>query len=332
MTPDLSKIHKILIIQYQPFGDVLLNTGYFPTLREKFPTAEIDFLVREPYHHALLENPYLDNLLIFKNSNGLNYFLNRIKLIKNIRSRHYDLVIDQIRNTGSAQFTIFSGARYRLGLRNQRWRSFYNLKAERKSIRYYSAMKFDTLAPLGINEVAHKLYLKIKDESVDFINNWLDEHQSTDSKWVCLSPGSPVRSKKWAALNYAKLADKITESSDYRILLIWGPGEKEDVEKVLGLINKEAVIAPKTTFNQAAALLKKCSLLICNDGGINHLSVATETPSIAFFGRHKPTRWSPLIFNNHFHFYKENVDYKNDRTLGISVDEVFEKVKEVLNI
>ena len=96
MTPDLSKIKKILIIQYQPFGDVLLNTGYLPVLRNKFPSAKIDFLVREPYHNALLGNPYLDDLVLFKNAKGFSYFLSRIKLIKDIRSRKYDLIIDQI--------------------------------------------------------------------------------------------------------------------------------------------------------------------------------------------------------------------------------------------
>ena len=330
MTPDLSKIKKILIIQYQPFGDVLLNTGYLPALRDKFPDTQIDFLVLKPYHNALLGNPYIDELLLFDNASGFNYFWVRFKLILKIRNRHYDLIIDQIRNSASALFTILSGAKYRLGFIHQRWRSFYNLKSERKSLRYYSAMKFDTLAPLGIHEKPHKLYLKIEQESENYIDNWLAENNLDNRKWICLSPGSPVKSKKWALQNYADLADKIINQSDYQVVLIWGPGEEDDCQTVLDLMQQKGIKAPTTSFNQAAALLKKSSLLICNDGGINHLSVATETPSIAFFGRHKPRRWSPVIFENHFHFYKENVDYKNDRTLGISVEEVLQKVKEIL--
>jgi len=40
---ELGKIRKILLIQYKPFGDVLLNTGYLPTLRKHFPNAQIDY-------------------------------------------------------------------------------------------------------------------------------------------------------------------------------------------------------------------------------------------------------------------------------------------------
>ncbi|NOG44351.1 MAG: glycosyltransferase family 9 protein [Calditrichaeota bacterium] len=332
MKINTEEIQKILIIQYQPFGDVLLNTGYLPALRRKFPTAKIDFLVRKPYHNALLENPDIDELVIFQNGKGTkDYLLERIKLISNIRKRKYDLVIDQIRNTGSAQITILSGAKYRLGLVNQRWRSYYNLKAERKKLRYYSAMKFDTLAPLGIEEEKHKLFFHISQDSTEKIKNWFNENNLSGDKLICFSPGTPVKGKQWDLANYAKLADLIIEKTDCRVLLLWAPNEKEDVETVKSFMENEPIMALPTTFNEAAAVLKECRLLVCNDGGLNHLSVATETPSIAFFGKHKPTRWSPAsVFKGYHHFYNESADYNSDKSLGIPVEQVFSKIKEIV--
>jgi len=324
-------IKKILIIQYQPFGDVLLNTGYLSVLRREFPNTKIDFLVRKPFHNALLENPFLDELIVFQNGKGLNYAFERIKLISKIRKQKYDLIIDQIRNTGSAQITILSGAKHRLGLENQRWRSYYNLKAKRKELRYYSAMKFDTLGPLGISEEEHKLFFHITPDSTEKIKSWLAENKLSGDKIICFSPGTPVKGKQWDLASYAKLADLIIEETDNKVLLLWGPGEKEDNEKVKSLMKNDPIIAPPTTFNEAAAVLKECRLLICNDGGLNHLSVAVETPSIAFFGMHKPTRWSPSsVFKGYNHFYNEKASYKTDKTLGITVDEVFRKIKEIV--
>lgn len=323
-------INKILIIQYQPFGDVLLNTGYFPALRKKFKTAKIDFLVREPYHVVLNENPYLDEVIVFKNGKGFSYVAERIKLIKDINSRKYDLIIDQIRNTGSAQITYFSGAKYRLGFDHQRWRFVYNIKAKRGKIRYHSSMKFDALKPLGIKEEKHNLYYKINEDSKEYISGWLHENKLSNVKLVCFSPGSPVKSKKWSLQSYAQLGDQISKELNCKIVLLWGPGEKKDVEEVNQLMLEEGIIAPPTSFNQAAVMLQKSSLLVCNDGGLNHLSVAAEVPSIAIFGKHKPTRWSPVIFDGHYHFYDEKADHKNDSTLGISVEDVFNKVKEIL--
>lgn len=331
MTVDLSKINKILIIQYQPFGDVFLNTGWLPSLRKKFPKAQIDFLVREPYHNVLLNNPYLDNLVTFQNGKGYQYLIKRLQLIKKIRLSKYDLIIDQLRNTGSAQITFLSRAKYRLGLDHQRWGFVYNIKAKRKKIRYYSAMKFDVLEPLGIKEVEHSLFLNIENESNIYIENWLKLSNLKQKRMVCFSPGSPVKPKQWASQSFAQLADKIIEDLGINVVLLWGPKEKKVVDEVQALMKTNAIVAPATTFNQAAALLKKCSLLICNDGGINHLSVATKTPTIAIFGKHKPRRWSPAgYFKTHHHFYNPNINYRKDKTFGISVNDVFGKVKDIL--
>lgn len=332
MNPDLSIINKILIIQYQPFGDVFLNTGYLPALRRKFPSAQIDFLVRKPYHTVLLKNPNINNLITFQNGEGFSYLLKRLQLVKKIRSLKYNLIIDQIRNAGSAQITLFSGAEYKLGFDHQRWSSIYNLKAKRKEIRYYSAMKFDLLEPLGIIEEPHSLFLHIENNSIKYIDDWLEENNLLKQKIVCLSPGSPVKPKQWPAKSFALVADRIVDEVGLNVILLWGPREKTDAEEVQRLMKKKAILAPSTTFNQVAAMLKKGSLLICNDGGINHLAVATETPTIAIFGKHKPKRWSPAsIFKTHHHLYNSNVDYKTDKTFGISVNEVFEMAKEVLN-
>ena len=50
-------------------------------------------------------------------------------------------------------------------------------------------------------------------------------------------------------------------------------------------MDKKAILAPPTNFNQGAAMISHCRLLICNDGGLVHLSVATETSTALHFGQ-----------------------------------------------
>ncbi len=330
MEINFNEIQKILIIQYQPFGDVLLNTGYLPALRKKFPSAKIDYLVRKPYHVVLENNPYLDELVTFDSAKGIQYLFERIKLYFRIRQRRYDLVIDQIKGTGSAQMVLVSGAKYRLGYKDARWAFIYNVKANRGEKRYYSSLKFDLLQPLGIKEEPHQLYYYIKPESFQYIDNWLSEKALIDKKIICISPGSPVPKKKWKHNHYAQVADLILENTDREVVLLWGPREEDDVDAVVRSMKNKPIIALPTDFNQAGALLTRSELLICNDGGINHLAVAVKTPTIAIFGNTNPVKWVNMVSGINHYFYNENFNSKKDNSFGISPDIVFQKIKELI--
>ena len=325
-----SCIKKILIIQIKPFGDVLLNTAYFPFLQKKFPKAKIDFLVNLPFHKVLENNPFINELIIFKKKRGFFYFLERINLFIRLYKKKYDLIIDQMRGTGSAQITLFSGAKYRLGFKNSRWSFVYNIKATELSQRYSASMKFDLLKPLGIKEQPYKLQFIIKPESKSYINDWLEKKGLRKEKVICISPGSPVLKKKWKLENYAALGDLILKNIDIKLILLWGPKEKNDVDLVYSLMKNKPIIALPTNFNQVAALLKKSELLICNDGGINHLSVATEIPSLAIFGNTNPINWAATNFKNHYYLYNKEFDSTKDNSFGISPKMAYEKVRSIL--
>lgn len=330
MDIDIQSIKRILIIQYQPFGDVLLNTGYFSALRKKFPDTKIDYLIKKKFQVVLDNNPYLDELVVFEDGKGWRYVPERIKLLKRIRTRKYDLIIDQIRGFGSAQMTWFSGAKYRLGFIHKKYAFIYNIKSERQSVRYHSSMKFDALLPLGIKEEPHELYFYIKPESEEYIDNWLKQSGLNEKKIITFSPSSPVPRKKWSLNAYARLGDMILQNLKCKIVILWAPNEKEDAETLFELMDQKPIMAPITDLNEAAAMLKRSALLICNDGGLNHLSVATETPSIAIFGSIKPIRWSPEMFAGHYHFFNEQHDSLKDDTFGIDPDKVYQKVVEIL--
>lgn len=330
---ELNSIKKILIIQYKPFGDILLNTGYFETLRNKFPDAQIDFLIQRPYLTLLEDNPYLDNLVVMEKKKKSAYYLERLRMIVKVRSSRYDLVIDQLRGTGSAQITMFSGARFKLGWKLKRWNWVYNYKTIRKNDRYYARMKFDMLAPLGIKEEPHNTFYKIKDKSMEKIDNWLQEVGLKPKEFVVCSPGTPVLKKQWSLDYYAKVIDMIQEKNNLKVVMLWGPGEEKDVEIIKSKMKGEPVVAIPTTFNEAAALLKRSLLFLGNDGGINHVAISVQTPSIAVFGPHSnPKKWQ--AWHKPEHIYLRNWDCKdsNDRTLGVSPEAVYEKFEQIIEL
>ena len=332
MIVDLDRIRRLLIIQIRPFGDVLLNTAYLPFLRRRMPDARLDFLVKHPYETILAENPNIDNLIVFKQTDQSFPAQAKIKLFRKVYGQRYDLIIDQLQGTTSAQIAFFSRAKYRIASTQVRWRSLYNIRVPYKAQRYSASMKFDLLQPLGIEEVPYQLHYTVKTDSKKYIWKWIQKQKLEHEKLICISPGSPRIKKKWSAKCYAQLGDLILENTDRKVVLLWGPNEKPDVEKVSANMQKRPLIAPATDYNQAAAMLQVCELLICNDGGLNHLSVATDTPSLAIFGNTSPKTWSPQgLFPNHYHLYNPEGVQARDNRFGISPEDVFQKTVSIIN-
>ena len=330
--PDFGLIQKILIIQFRPFGDVLLATAYLEALQNRFPDASIDFLVKKPFDALLYKNPWISEVLAFSDLSGINYFSGRLKLFSLIRKRRYDLVIDQQSGTGSGQVAFFSKAVHKLGWSTGKWRWCYNLKAEKGPVRYRASQNFDMLMPLGIDERPHQLFYHVSKESEVYARDWMKAQGLSATNTIMFSPGSPRERKKWHAHNYAALADQIVQETRMRVVILWGPKEYADAQKVVQKAKQNLIPAPATDFNQGAAFLKQCRLLICNDGGVNHLSVALNVPSLAIFGNTPPEKWSPQgFFKHHYHLHNPARDNKSDSHFGISPQEAFEKVMEILN-
>lgn len=338
---ELKKIEKILIIQYKPFGDILLNTGYLPFLRKKFPQAQINYLIQKPYVTLLEDNPNLDKLVLMEKKKGLHYLSylkERFRIMRLVHKSRYDVIIDQLRGLGSAQITLFSGAKYRLGWAQKRWSWVYNYQAKRDNFRYYSRAKFGLLNPLGITEEPHNTYYKVKEESQKKIDEWLEKNGLLNKKIIVFSPGTPVLAKQWDLNNYAALGDKLLVNKELSLVLLWGPGEKEDVEYIADKMNKKAIIAPPTTFNEAGALLKKTYAYISNDGGINHLAVAMETPTLTVFGpKTNPKKWT--AWHKPIHTYLRDWNFTlteyyktRNQTFRITPEMVYKKFLELQKI
>ncbi len=323
-----NEIKKILNIQFEPYGDVLLSTSYLETLTKHFPNVKIDYMVSNKYAEILENNPFISEVISVPDQGGLSYFTGRLKALLYVWQKKYDIVLDQQGNPGSAQVALFSRAKYKLGWANRRWKFAYNYTTEDNNHRYHASLRFDLLLPLGIKEQPYKLFYHIKRESVKYIDEWLKENGLKDEKIICISPAGPVEPRNWDPNSYAKFADIVLEKTKNKVVFIWAPDELEYVKMIISNMKNRPILAPKTTFNQAAAFLKKSYILICNNGGMLHLSVATETPTISLFGHSGVKVWSPQdVFPLHYHLFNPESKPGPDMTFGIRPEDAFDKLQ-----
>ena len=59
---------KILLIRFSSIGDILLTTPVIRALRTRFPSAQIDFLVKPAFAGLLNDNPRLSNVVTLDQS------------------------------------------------------------------------------------------------------------------------------------------------------------------------------------------------------------------------------------------------------------------------
>ncbi|MCX5715742.1 MAG: glycosyltransferase family 9 protein [Candidatus Omnitrophica bacterium] len=106
--------------------------------------------------------------------------------------------------------------------------------------------------------------------------------------------GTTAYRKQWPPQRFARLANEIREKFKARIILFGDAAEVTLCSQVASLIKEPPIMAcAKTTLSQLAALLKRCNLVICNDGGPLHLAVSQGTRTISIFGPVDPLVYGP---------------------------------------
>jgi ADP-heptose:LPS heptosyltransferase len=138
-----------------------------------------------------------------------------------------------------------------------------------------------------------KLYLRESDRhwAWDF---WRSKGVDPEerSKVILIHPGSGSKRKVWPTERFLDLAHALQGHLGSKILVVLGPAEGPEVQKVFGRM-ESFVLAKDLSLLQLASVMEGCRLFIGNDSGISHMAAALGLPLIAIFGPTDPSVWSP---------------------------------------
>lgn len=287
---DKSSIHNILVIKLRAIGDVLLSTVVLKNLRTAFPAAQIDFLTQPPSRGVVEGNPFVNSVMTF--DPGRQHGL---RLVREIRRRRYDLVIDLFGNPRSAVVAYTSGARYRVGYRF-RWRQHcYNIVVEPRGGEVHNTeFNLDALRAIDVPVVDTTIRFPLNGVDRSFADSLFLQHHLEDKFVVALNPGGGWYTKRWRPQQYAMLGDQIAREDQGEIIVLWGPEERSDAERIHSLMIRKPILIPETNLKQLAAIVEKCDLMITNDSGPMHIAAAVETPVVAIFGPTNPELQGPV--------------------------------------
>ena len=291
MELDKTAISRILIIQPRGLGDVVLSTIVANNLRAEIPRARIDYLVHTPNHAALEKLPFIDEVISYKRGD----FRDGLKALVKVRKNKYDLVIDLYCNPRTALNALLSGAPRRAG-RNLRWRRFaYTMKVPVETAQHLHQVHrhIQFLKALGVSSDSTEVFFGLGEDDTGFADTFFSLTFETGQRVVGISPGGNWPSRKCDPVKLAEIGDAILDAYKTPLLLIWGPGERDEVAEIRSLMRNPAVLAPPTDIRQMGAVISRCSLLLSNNSGPMHISVAVGTPVLNIEGPINPVRQGP---------------------------------------
>ncbi|MCM4154557.1 glycosyltransferase family 9 protein [Gramella sp. AN32] len=280
---------KILIIQMKMIGDVLTSSILFEALREKYPEAELHYLVFEHTLPIVENNPFIDYVIVYKKDQRFS------ELAKNIRAQKYNVVIDVLSNLKTAMLTGISGAKIKVS-----YDKFYTRRVsthvfsrniQAKTIAGSAIEKrlrmLSPLSPDFPTEIKPKIYLT--ETEIEKAKATLTASEIDLNKTIYMIGALGSNHKKTYPLPYfAKLLDQIVGSTKAELLFNYMPSQRGEIEKLFDLCQPGTqqhihLNIYGKNLREFLALTYHCDALIGNEGGGVNMAKALNVPSFAIF-------------------------------------------------
>ncbi len=267
-------MNKFLIIQTAFIGDVVLATSMVEKLHQHFPDAQIDFLLRKGNEGLLKDHPFLHEVLIWEKKE--NKVSNLWKMLKRIRSRKYDKVINVQRYAATGILTAFSGGKERIGFDKNTFSIFFDTR-----VKHIFG---------GGSQYKHEI-----ERNQDLIKHFTDHHtkrpvlypSEKDKEavkeykihpYLTISPASVWFTKQYPKDKWIDFIDKVP--SQYEIYLLGAPSDAALAELIRTSSSNPNItnLSGKLSFLESAALMKDAVMNFVNDSAPMHFASAMNAP------------------------------------------------------
>ena len=350
---------SFLITRLDHIGDVILSTPIYHSLKERFPKARITVLCGSWAVDLLLNNPYVDSLIIldcpwwtsirndvrFKGDFGSHL----CRVIKSIRSSQFDVFLDL---RGDIRHIFLFGWLPGIPVRISYSRSggsfllthsYHHEEGHHEIARNYSLLSsYEPFEKYWKTEVYSKidhcrsLHTKLG-EAINF------NHDS----FVVIFNGGRSKLRQLSNHKIAALCKMLHQDYSLKCLYVGDQNDFCDGEEIRGLLGSHFKgfnnLSGLITFMELKELISRAQLFIGTDSSVSQLSASTDTLSLSLFGPVNPNQSKPLGDNNSsiYHDYlcspclQDVCHVTKSQDIAkcmddISVEEIMEKVRSLL--
>jgi lipopolysaccharide heptosyltransferase II len=278
---------RICIIKPSALGDVVQSLPLVPILRRRFPDATIDWVINDSLAGLLEGHPRLARVIPF-NRRGTPWDF--AVLLRTLRGRNFDLVLDLQGLFRSAVMTLATGARRRVGLETARegagWACRYSVPGTAWDVPAHERYS-RIAAALGVEGPQSDSGLFIPAAARGWARETL---KSLPRPILAIHAGAGWETKRWPVEKFAQVAARFPGS-------IVAVGSRDEMVLTAPIVAAAAGagtmtldLAGVTSLPRLAAVLEYADVVLSNDSGPLHLASAAGTPVVGIF-----TCTSPII-------------------------------------
>lgn len=296
------KRQKILIVNPFGIGDVLFSTPLLSSLKSAWPDSYVGYICNVRAKDVLYDNPAIDKIFVFEKDEykrlwqeaKISCVKKLFAFIRQIKKRRFDIAIDLSLGHKYSLFLRLIGVKKRIGYNYRERGRFLTDKIdiegyEKKPVAEYY---LDLLRFIRIEPQQFPLTVTTAEADKAWAEEFLRDNAMGDEDLIIgiipaggASWGKNFSYRHWPWENYAVLADKLINALQAKVIIFGAPSEEKICLQLQRQMREKAVNAcGKTSLKRFAALLAKCKMVVCNDGGPLHVAVSQNVRTVSIFG------------------------------------------------
>ena len=284
---DLKDTKSILFLRYDRIGDMLITTPVFRSFKTNYPDTKVIVLASDLNKDILLNNPYVDKVIINHKNNLIRDIFSLIRL----RMLNLDTCIEFDHSViphaiirikiikPKAVISVRKDGRY--GVSGDELK-IYDYYTDKRKNTHSSRIWLDTLKPFGISENSNKYDLFINNLQEEVALNFLNQFNSKCKNGINLE--GAVEGKKILFSELKEISKGIKRiSKNIQIIILTRPKNQKNTVKMISQMNLN-YISPSYKTNSildVAAIIKNLDLIISPDTSIVHIASAFNKPVVS---------------------------------------------------
>jgi len=281
---------KILVIRFSAMGDVILCHPVLSEVIRLNPEVRIDFLTRNGLEFIVKGIPNVNSIAL-KFKKGLSGFLQLLQLVKELRNKNYDAVIDLHGSIRSRLISIllFGGRKniFRIDKgRDVKKARIGHLNIDSKPLRHHILRYRDVFVKAGLklfDQLEDTISIRwSKNENLQLeIEKTMLENGWNDKKRIGIAAFAKHQWKEWNKTE--SFIEKILEEDGHTLIFLFGAGPAEK-SKMLEWQKKSfgrvIIVGDYFTLQQEIYFFSYLDALVTMDSANLHLANLSNIPKI----------------------------------------------------